>query len=221
MGEISTKKRSFLHFANSMHKITFFILISSIFAGLNCRPNLNYPIKIGIMRLGKLDDVFFAQAKKEIELFYNASVIDLGEKPLPKIAYYSPRNRFRANKLIKWLRETSPDSIDYILGITSSDISITKGEIQDYGIMGLAYNPGRSGVVSTFRLSKGAKNQSHVLERFSKTVLHELGHNFGIEHCSHSKHCLMRDACGTVKTLDAEAKNVCGTCKRRLGELLK
>jgi archaemetzincin len=147
--------------------------------------------------------------------------VDLGSRDLPALAYYHPRNRYRADKLIDWLRETRPDSVDYVMALTGSDISHTKGEIEDYGIMGLAFCPGRSGVVSTFRIGKGAKNKAHLMERFSKTVLHELGHNFGLPHCAQAKQCLMRDACGTVKTLDKAKKIVCGECKRKLGGLLR
>ncbi len=189
--------------------------------GLSCRPHHDLPAKIGLLRLGHFDDHYFSQAKKEIAQFYNAEVVDLGEKALPKLAYYAPRNRYRADKLIAWLREIRPDSVDFIMGLTASDISHTKGDIADYGIMGLAYNPGRSGVVSMFRVGKGAKDKSHVADRYSKLVLHELGHNFGLAHCSNAKHCLMRDACGTVKTLDGEDKSVCEKCKARLGKLLR
>lgn len=192
-----------------------------ITCSLACKPGHHHPARIGLLRLGKIDEELFAQAKKEIELFYNAESIDLGEKALPKLAYYTPRNRYRADKLIDWLLEVRPDSVDFILGLTTSDISHTKGDIEDFGIMGLAYRPGRSGIVSTFRVGKKAKGQHQFVERFSKIVLHELGHNFGIEHCTHSKHCLMRDAYGTVITLDSEPKDVCEKCRKRLGKLVR
>jgi archaemetzincin len=198
------------------------ILLGMIAAiGLGCQPSHQIPAKIGLLRLGKMDEALFAQAKKEIGLFYNAEVVDLGKKAMPQLAYYAPRNRYRADKLIDWLLETRSDSVDFILGLTVSDISHTKGKIEDYGILGLAYCPGRSGVVSSFRVGKGAKNEAQFVERFSKIVLHELGHNFGIEHCANSKLCLMRDACGTVKTLDSEPKTVCEYCRKRLGNLLR
>ncbi len=202
-----------------MKKTAFCLLL--VLVGLACRPSHDLPARIGLLRLGDFDETHFAQAKKEIELFYNAEVVDLGEKPLPKLAYYAPRNRYRADKLIAWLRETRPASVDFVMGLTASDISHTKGEIADYGIMGLAYNPGRSGVVSTFRVGKGAKDKAHVADRYSKLVLHELGHNFGLPHCPNAKHCLMRDACGKVKTLDSEEKTVCENCKAQLGKLLR
>lgn len=197
------------------------ILLVLIAIGLGCQSSYQIPAKIGLLRLGKMDEELFAQAKKEIELFYNAEVVDLGRKAMPQLAYYAPRKRYRADKLIDWLLDIRPDSVEFILGLTASDISHTKGEIKDYGIMGLAYRPGRSGVVSTFRVGKGAKNEAQFVERFSKIVLHELGHNFGIEHCRHAKLCLMRDACGTVKTLDSEPKTVCENCRKRLGNLLR
>lgn len=202
-----------------MYKL-FTCLFLALF-GLACRPSHDLPAKIGLLRLGHFDEAHFVQAKKEIEQFYNAEVVDLGDKPLPKLAYYAPRKRYRADKLIAWLRDIRPDSVDFIMGLTAADISHTKGNIADYGIMGLAYNPGRSGVVSIFRVGKGAKNKGQVSDRYAKLVLHELGHNFGLPHCPNAKHCLMRDACGAVKTLDGETKNVCRACREKLGNLFR
>ncbi len=202
-----------------MRYLAFVLFCCSL--GMACQPYHDIPVSVGLMRLGNFDEKYFAQAKKEIGQFYNAEVIDLGKKPLPALAFYAPRQRYRADKLIKWLLQIRPDSIDFIMGLTAADISHAKGEIADYGIMGLAYNPGRSGVVSVFRVGKGAKNQDQKAERFSKLVLHELGHNFGLAHCKESKHCLMRDACGTVKTLDSEEKTVCSACQKKLGKLLR
>jgi archaemetzincin len=71
--------------------------------------------------------------------------------------------------------------------------------------MGLGYRPGKSCVVSDFRLSCKNKN-----EQCYKLVLHELGHTAGLPHCK-VKTCLMRDAKGG-NPFDQE-KSFCGECK--------
>jgi archaemetzincin len=131
---------------------------------------------------------------------------------LPPQAYYQPRNRYKADTLLKYLKlNISKGQI--ITGITSKDISTKKGANPDSGIFGLGFMNGSASVVSNFRL--------HSNEQLFKTVIHELGHNFGLEHCP-EKTCYMRDADG--KNTSNEEKGFCSSCKNKLisaGWLLK
>ena len=123
---------------------------------------------------------------------------------LPTKAYYPPRNRYRADSLIKYLSNFgSADTV--VIGMTNKDISSTKGSVSDFGIMGLGYCPGNSCVVSTFRLVK-----ANLSEQFYKLAIHELGHTQGLPHCS-NKICFMRDANG--KNVLNEEKDFCTSCK--------
>lgn len=125
----------------------------------------------------------------------------------PSGSYYRPRNRFRADSIIKNLKtKIGQDSV--IVGLSNKDISTTKGNIRDWGIMGLGYHPGKACVVSDFRLSE--KNKK---EQFYKVVLHELGHTEGLPHCK-IKDCLMRDAEGG-NPIDQE-KDFCRDCRKFL-----
>jgi archaemetzincin len=126
---------------------------------------------------------------------------------LPKRAYYAPRNRYRADTLIYLLRSATKDG-HVTMGLTNKDISSDKGKIIDYGIMGLGYQPGKSCVVSTFRLSK-----KNINEQFFKVAIHELGHTQGLPHCP-NKTCLMTDAEGKNNT-DKE-NGFCIKCKTYL-----
>src|SRR6202000_1310347 len=106
---------------------------------------------------------------------------------LPQSAYYSPRNRYRADSIISYLdRFGRADTV--IIGLTAKDISMNKGNIKDWGIMGLGFQPGNACVISAFRLSK-----SNLSEQLYKIALHELGHTQGLPHCK-NKICYMRDA---------------------------
>jgi archaemetzincin len=94
--------------------------------------------------------------------------------PLPAISFYSARNRYRADSIIHYLGKfAGTDTV--ILALTSRDISATKGNIADWGIMGLGFQPGNACVVSTFRLSK-----VKLSDQLYKLSLHELGHTQGL-----------------------------------------
>ena len=124
-----------------------------------------------------------------------------------------PRNRYRADSTIKWLKQIKPDSARTIVGITNEDVSVNKGAHKDYGVMGLGYKPGKACVVSTFRLRKTASSRKHFQQRLFKVVVHEMGHNFGLDHCP-DETCIMVDAEGQMK-LDQE-KDLCSSCKQKL-----
>jgi archaemetzincin len=126
---------------------------------------------------------------------------------LPSTAYYKPRNRHRADSIIAFLSRNAIAN-HVTIGLTTKDISTTKGAIVDYGIMGLAYQPGSAGVVSCFRLSK-----TNTLEQFFKITIHELGHTQGLPHCP-VKGCIMQDKEGKNKT--PEEKGFCEACKTYL-----
>lgn len=151
--------------------------------------------------------------KDSIEQFYPVKVIIAPLKEFPANVYYQPRNRYRADSTIKWLKQIVPDSVRLIVGITDEDISTSKGLYKDYGVMGLGYHPGKTCVVSTMRLRKSATSAKQLQQRIFKVVVHEMGHNFGLPHCPNQS-CIMVDAEGKMK-LDGE-KELCNSCKARL-----
>jgi archaemetzincin len=151
--------------------------------------------------------------KDTIQKFYPVTLIIAPAKGFPAHIYYKPRNRYRADSTIKWLKQIKPDSARTIVGITNHDVSVNKGAHSDYGVMGLGYKPGKACVVSTFRLRKTATSQKHFRQRLFKVVVHEMGHNFGLNHCA-DESCIMVDAEGQMK-LDKE-KDLCNNCKHKL-----
>lgn len=122
----------------------------------------------------------------------------------PENTYYKERNRYRADSIIKFLSGKTKDGF-VTIGLTSKDISATKGKIKDFGIMGLGYRPGKACVASMFRLSK-----ENTDDQFYKIAIHELGHTQGLPHCP-EKMCFMRDAEGKNPT--NEETDFCKKCK--------
>jgi archaemetzincin len=148
--------------------------------------------------------------------FYAVDVQQLPMQPLPRSAYYAPRSRYRAERLLHHLEGSVPEGAFRVMGVTAVDISTTKGPHADWGILGLANMDGSVCVLSSLRCRRSAKSSTHARVRFEKTAVHELGHTFGLEHCP-SDGCLMRDGNGTVLTTDSEHE-LCGACTRRLSE---
>ncbi len=138
----------------------------------------------------------------------------LAPRPLPASAYYPPRGRFRAEKLLDFLEPLLPIDGDRILGVTARDISTTRGSNADWGLVGLASYTRPVGVVSKFRCLRGAAGSAGARARLSKIAVHEIGHTLGLEHCE-AAGCLMQDARGRVSICE-QMTSFCPRCRDRM-----
>lgn len=163
--------------------------------------------------LGKFSDENLQFLKDSISKFYAVTVALAKEMNPPKNAWYQPRQRWIADSIIAKLKKTNIDSIRLTVGLMEEDISTKKGNVNNYGIMGLGYQPGTACVVSAFRLSRNIHSKQILQLRLFKVVAHEMGHNFGLPHCT-DQHCIMVDAEGKMK-LEGE-KYLCNECKGKL-----
>jgi archaemetzincin len=154
------------------------------------------------------------RAHAQVEVRTQAAV------PLPKAAWYAPRQRYRADALLDHLEAMYADapSTTRVLGLTTFDISTSKPPHDDWGIFGLGQMPGRAAVVSTFRLRRKAKNPAHVQRRLATTALHELGHTFGLDHCTEPL-CPMQDAEGSIANTDSANDDFGPECLRAIDRL--
>ncbi len=161
----------------------------------------NYRVKI--IPLGNIDKKTVDRLVKNLSVVLPATEL-VSAEPMPAHAYYKPRNRYRADSIIMWLRNRVVKDEIWI-GITSQDISTTKADNPDSGVMGLGYQPGNSCVASDYRLK-------HKKSLF-KVAIHELGHTAGLPHCP-EMNCYMRDAKGGNPT--DEETGFCKSCKKHL-----
>lgn len=169
-------------------------------------------IEVCFVPLGKQDTRLLSLALRGSAYLYGATTRQLPRRPLPTEAYYAPRGRYRADKILDYLdsqAKSLPEGArcDVMVGITTVDISTTKGEHKDWGVLGLGTIGGQSAVVSSFRMRKRATMRQRS-KRMVSTVNHEIGHVLGAPHGG-APGCLMNDAKGTVKTIDDEHGLLC------------
>lgn len=203
----------------------FFLMTSS------CQPKmerLSKPeaIHIAIQSLGKVSGSDLINIQTALENTYAAKVTVLPPKEMYPDAYVNLKSpRYRADSLLRYLKRDCPDSVDYILGVTNFDISTTKYEkfpdkilspaykYADWGVFGLGQRPGKSCVVSGFRIGAVAKDLR--TSRLQKISVHEVGHNLGLKHCPDVS-CVMTDAVESVRTVDNASLELCGSCRKQL-----
>ncbi len=164
----------------------------------------------------ELPEADVALVKRALVGFYKLEIKVLPRVDLPAKAFYKPRSRYRAEKLLDFLEARRPKDGYRILGLTGVDISTTNGAIHDWGILGLATMDGGACVISSFRCKMRSRGAQHARERLAKVAVHEIGHTLGLDHCP-TVGCVMEDARGLVKTCDREY-DLCAKCRRQLKE---
>ena len=178
-----------------------------------------------IQPLGSFDSELLDTVSSTISQIYHFKVSVLPSMDIPKSTFTNQKSpRYRADQIIGILKDTKPDSIDYVMGFIEKDISTTKRDIngntlepvskyQDWGVFGLGYRPGVSSVVSTYRFRNSSEEK--FTDRLLKISIHELGHNLGLKHCPDKK-CVMTDAAESIKTIDHVRLSLCETCSRKI-----
>lgn len=165
---------------------------------------------IYIQPLGGVEKVYIDSVKSAINKFYGYNCVVLDKLEFTNDILSQSQKRYDANKILK-----KYNSSKNTLVITEKDITHRKGNISEWGILGLGFQPGKICVISTFRCKKNVtKNVS--IERLKKVALHEIGHNLGLPHCGYNHKCLMNDARGTIKQVDKNGYFFCKNCQNLL-----
>ena len=164
-----------------------------------------------VQPLGEHDAALPAPIGRGLRQVYGFRVRTLTARALPADAWYPARARHRADALLQHLLfDVLPgtDGCHALLGLTGVDISASRGEHLDWGVLGLAFYGQRVAVVSSYRLRAGVDRRD-ATTRAVKVAIHELGHVVGIPHRDDGPACVMNDAVGAVATIDASTGALC------------
>lgn len=173
-------------------------------------PKVVRVVALGAFPAAEMDAVVAA-----LEAALPVKVVRGGRLALPKSAWYAPRKRYRADKLLDFLAPRAKPG-ERILGVTAVDISTSKGKHKDWGVFGLAQMGGPAGVISRFRLKRKAKGPAQVRFRVATTAVHEVGHTLGLDHCVEAR-CVMQDAEGSIANTDGSTGRLGPGCTALLG----
>jgi archaemetzincin len=186
--------------------LLFFYMLLACFS--DDRPKVVY-----IQPLGHVDNSYVSLVKSAVERFYHVKCILKPAVSLSKDILADSKTRYEGNRIL-----SKYNSTENILILTEQDIAVVNPErhSKEWGVFGLGYQPGTTCVVSVFRLRRNA-SKALFSERLIKVCLHEIGHNFGLPHCtSGDTRCLMRDSKGTIKEVDREQRFLCPQCRKQL-----
>ena len=136
-----------------------------------------------------------------------------GPDPLPRGAYDEPRGQYSSRELLAWIAARAPHDGTKVLAITDVDLFIPVLTF----VFGEAQLGGRAAIVSMWRLA--SPSASVMRARLLKESVHELGHTFGLVHCTLPA-CVMTRSPG-VPAVDAKSDRLCADCRVRYRERQK
>ncbi len=172
------------------------------------------PPTVVVLPLGKVDPVLLDGVVEAVKARVEAQVRVDPARELPPSAWYAPRKRWRAERILREVEANPPQGAWKVLVVTAAELSTTKGDIFDWGIAGLGNLDGLACVASTYLYTKHSKTKAQAQRRFSDVAVHELGHTLGLPHCE-TTGCVMADAKGkAMKSADASRGHYCLRCRQ-------
>jgi archaemetzincin len=167
---------------------------------------------VAIVPLGPVKQAYLDRVVQELQARMNVQIRVEPQRELPPEAFYKPRKRWRAEKLLEALDANPPKDAWKVVGVTEAEISTTKGDIVDWGIAGLGNIGGSSCVLSAYIYKKHSKKEDVLLRRLGDLAVHEFGHTLGFPHCE-VEGCVMADAKGkAIKSADESSGQYCAHC---------
>ncbi|MEO6001034.1 MAG: zinc-dependent metalloprotease family protein [Chitinophagaceae bacterium] len=162
--------------------------------------------------------------KSQLNAFFNIRVITLEPLAIPEKFRSSYNEKYSADSLLLLLSKLKNDTIIEVIGITNKEIytyqktKFKQGNKSVYlneriGIYGLGYLAGSSCIVSDYKFIKNDEALLNNLTR--KAILHEIGHNLGLKHCS-DETCVMAEADGDISNLIKLGHDYCKNCRKKL-----
>lgn len=134
---------------------------------------------------------------------------------VPEKAFNSKRGQYYSTFLLyHLLKRDDISSFFKVLGVTDVDLYVPSLNF----VFGEALLNGRVAIISLYRLKPEFYGKRHdeklFLERALKEAVHEIGHTFGLTHCSNRK-CVMYFS-NSIYDTDYKTSDFCGKCKLKL-----
>jgi archaemetzincin len=194
--------------------VSSLLLLSVLLAGLPARaePTPSSEPVVALLPLGEVSPAVLEWVTRELEARLRVRVRREPRRELPKEAFYAPRRRWRAEKLLEAIDANPPKGAWKVVAITDAEISTTKDDIPDWRVAGLGSLQGLSCVLSTYIYRKHSKTEATLLRRMGDLAVHEFGHTLGFDHCE-TDGCVMADAKGmALESADQSSGHYCARC---------
>jgi archaemetzincin len=170
-------------------------------------------ITIALQPVGAVDPAMIAFLEEEIGSIFGAVEVRPVAR-VPSEARVPERGQLEGSSLLRALPAAETGASDAFLGVIDEDLFVADLNF----IFGLAY--GRRAIISLARLRQEFRGLSPdpalFRERAKKEAVHELGHLFGLSHCTDPR-CVMHFSNSILDT-DFKGWRYCEQCRGILEE---
>lgn len=182
----------------------------------NKQPLKYKDVTILILPLGEISDRDVGIIKDSIRGFCKCSVkiLDRIVDPNPIIAFENKINPFK-NTVLDFLSSFATETKVKIIGITDIPFGLTPSDSSKNTMRGFSKLNGTSTIISNDQIIRDALKHDinyHIL--LVKVVKHELGHLYGIQHCSDTL-CIMTSSFPILDNF-IKSKLFCDSCSNAL-----
>lgn len=168
---------------------------------------------------GNVSFDIISRLQEDLESNVNVKVMVSTETITPPMLYYNwSRRQYLASEVLNWLYSRLENlGYDRILGVCNIDAYVPPLNF----VFGLADPVKGVALVFLPRLKPEFYGEKRDFEKFYrrlfKEVLHELGHTFGLEHCTNRK-CVMSFS-NSILDVDFKEAAFCNKCVSRLSRV--
>ena len=166
---------------------------------------------------GPTDEQMMQEMRAHVEHVFGPPVKIWRGVERPADTFDPARRQHSSSQILRWLLGTRPQDAEKILALTDADLFIPVLTF----VFGEAQLEGPTAVVSTARLARNPDgrlaDRRLLAARLAKECVHELGHTFGLVHCS-DRRCVMARAAGLLD-VDAKRGALCGDCRLRFQDV--
>jgi archaemetzincin len=175
-------------------------------------------LKIGILTIGQTDPDITNRIQENLNLTLTEHTFTCLTRamPMPKEASDEERQQHQSHIILTHIHALAEktQSVDRVLGIVDADIYVPPLNF----VFGEAESPGKVALISLWRLRpefyKRKPDIELLVERATKEAIHELGHTFGLKHCS-NPFCIMYFSNSIFET-DRKQSLLCNKCYLKL-----
>lgn len=194
----------------------YILLFCLILCNLSCQSSdsIQKPHKITLVKFGILSEEYCSFAEEIIQSHYQLEVNYSDIFFQIEDFYLAESSSYAAIQILDSLNSRKGESPQNFLAVNHLPIRKVLKD-KEYPVVGLAYTPGCAALVSTYWMNLDFPDIEQLKQRFQKVVLHELGHNFGLEHCS-NKACYMQAVENNLQEIDSMDMQLCDACKKQL-----
>jgi len=167
-------------------------------------------MKVGVVAIGSIEQRWSDAVERHIRAVFGFSTERLPPLDRVEFALDERRAQYSSSLILRELATLGPLAVSRVVGITECDIFIPMLKF----VFGQAQLGGQIAVISLARLRQefyGLPSDAELLDlRMKKVLVHELGHTFGLTHCT-DRTCVMVLSTN-LDQLDAKLDAFCGSC---------